>query len=80
MFQRPLGPLSLANAFPDVARQGTVVQHVKVGVEELALLGTQVLCHLRVNPLDVVASLTDGPVEKRKFGADVFRLVVGDQL
>ena len=80
MFQRALGPLPLADTFPNIARQGAVVEHVQVGVEEFPLLWTQVLGHLGIDALDIVPGLTNRPVEEGEFGFHVLGIAVRYQL
>ena len=80
MFQRALCPLPLANALANITRQGTVVEHVQVGIEEFPLLRAEVLCHLRVDAFDVIPGVPDCSIKERKFGFDVFRIAIRHQL
>ena len=64
LLERPLRPLAATDALADVARQRGVVEHVQVGVEELAFLRAEGFRHLLVDALDVGPRAADGLIEE----------------
>ena len=75
--QRALGPLTLADLVTNIARQGVVIKHVQIRIEQRQLLRRQAPGELLDNVLDVRTNRIDGAVKHGQLDHYVFDFAIG---